>query len=729
MDPTIHISVRGAARLAHNGTGVRRPSIAALAALALAAPAALPTAAEAAPTCAEGPETVGSAIVGTPCDDTIRLPRSVTTVHGEGGDDTLYGQRGNDRLYGGPGNDRLYGGVGDDRLRGGRGDDLLSGGFGADSLDGEAGNDLARGDATIDAIDDSGGGTDTLSYATGATPGFFNKADYPDFSAYSDLPPTVEGRGAYVNLQTGKGDNGLAPAGGGVDEWLGINDPEPGATSFETVIGTPFPDFIVGSEGNETFYGGGGADVIRGEGGADVAYGGAEGDSCEVARAHECESSDPEVQPRDPDTIAAGLMAPAAGQPAALYLTGSDGDDLVSASYAPGAVTFSLGAESEGDFDATLAAAGGCWPPAPEQLLCAVSGPPDSVVLAGLDGDDTLLAAGFPETTSVVVLGGRGSDRLTGGETEDALVDGEGDDVVRGAGRDDALPNNGGGDALHAGPGEDLFVSDAVCDGDLINGGPDRDNANWANFGLGVAIDMSRGIAGLVGPDGASDCPGDALLSSLTGIEDIEGTGGPDNLVGDAGPNQLLGRGGPDNYMAGEGNDHLLANSGDADPLIDCGGGFDTALVDFPQHRDAAPVGCESVEARVANSFRPPDTPPDPNPAPPSAAPPPPPPPAAKPRLARPRDRTPPRTQLRHRPRRPVKAPRRGRRQVGFRFKSNEAGARFRCKLDRRRARSCRSPRRYRVGPGRHAFRVFAIDAAGNRDRSPVVFRFRVRRR
>ncbi|HEX6228348.1 MAG TPA: hypothetical protein VFZ41_02675, partial [Solirubrobacterales bacterium] len=136
---------------------------------ALSAPPAL-----AAPTCEEGPETVGRTIIGTPCDDTIRLPRSITTVYGEGGDDALFGQRGNDRLFGGEGNDRLYGGIGDDRLRGGPGSDLLSGGFGADSLDGEQGDDLVRGDATVDAIGDSGGGTDTLSFATGATPGFPN---------------------------------------------------------------------------------------------------------------------------------------------------------------------------------------------------------------------------------------------------------------------------------------------------------------------------------------------------------------------------------------------------------------------------------------------------------------------------------------------------------------------------------------------------------------------------
>src|SRR4051794_40541592 len=89
--------------------------------LAIAALAASPGTAAAAPSCAEGPETVGATIVGTPCADTIRLPRDVNTAFGEGGDDVIYGQRGNDSLFGGEGNDRLYGGVGDDRLRGGSG--------------------------------------------------------------------------------------------------------------------------------------------------------------------------------------------------------------------------------------------------------------------------------------------------------------------------------------------------------------------------------------------------------------------------------------------------------------------------------------------------------------------------------------------------------------------------------------------------------------------------------
>jgi RTX calcium-binding nonapeptide repeat (4 copies) len=695
---------------------------------------AMPTSASAIPNCGEPPEQVGNTMYGSSCADTIRLPRGITRVFGEGGDDTLYGQRGNDSLFGGPGDDRLYGGIGDDQLRGGGDDDLLSGGFGADSvLDGEAGDDLVRGDATIDNIQNSGGGIDTLSHATGVTPGFFDRPGsphfFPDFSDYQDFPQTVDGRGAYVNLQTGRADNGRAPHGGGYDE-----DVE--STGFEVVIGTAFADYIVGTPAMQTIYGGGGADVILGEGGADQLHGGAEGDSCRGTGATvDCETEAANVDPRDPGGIAVGSMAPGAGPPA-LYLTGSDEDDVVTASYATGAVSFSVGAGSEGGFDASAVA--GCNPPVAGKVVCPVAEAPDSIVLAGLAGDDDLAAAGFPDSTSVVLLGGAGADGLTSGDTEDAAVDGDGGDTVDAGRGDDAVPNNEGDDALHAGFGEDLFISDSVCEGDLLDGGPDRDNANWAQFDQPVTIDLRAEAAGLVGPGGQVQCPGGELPTELRALEDIEGTGGADVLVGDEDNNQPLGRPGADSYFALGGDDSILANSGtpfdDPDPTIDCGEGRDLAQIDRPENGpDAAPTACEEIEERAPNSFRPPSTPldPDPEPEPPVVEPPTTtPPPPEEPRPPRPPvlDKVPPATRILRRPA-PVLFASGLRRRIAFAFSAGEAGARFRCRLDRRPFRPCRSPRAYFVAPGRHAFRVFAIDVAGNRDRTAAVVRFRVRRR
>jgi Ca2+-binding RTX toxin-like protein len=691
----------------------------------------------AAPSCAEGPETVGTTIVGTPCADLIRLPRSVTTVLGEGGDDVLYGQRGNDSLFGGEGADRLYGGIGDDRLRGGSGDDRLSGGFGADSLDGEDGDDFARGDATIDALGDSGGGSDTLSFATGATPGFPNAGAFFDDAGF---PPGAEGRGVYVDLGGGFANNGLAPSGGGVDEPL---EPATDFSDFEAVIGTAFPDYIVGTGGQETFYGGGGADLIDGNGGGDAAHGGADGDGCVEVATEDCEFNTEKIDLRDPGAIAVGVMAPGAKGGPGAYLAGSGAADRVSASYAAnpatpdpadGVLTFSLEAGSGGQFDTTGTAAGGCAAPAGGTVVCPLPEPPDSVLLAGLGDNDRLLSPALPEATSLVLLGNEGADELTGGDTEDALVDGAGDDLVSAGGRDDALPNNGGGDQLEAGPGEDLFVSNAVCNGDLLDGGGDRDNANWANFGSGVTIDLANQRAGLIGAEGEADCSSGGELTTLQALEDIEGTSLGDNLVGDTASNQLLGRAGSDHYFAGAGNDLILANSGDSDPAIDCGEGFDTALVDFAPYVDGPPVGCESVEERAPNSFRPPDTPPEPEPGPAPEEQPIPPvqeptlPVSPRPptRSPSPEDRTAPATRMLRHPGPVLRTAGRGR-SVVFAFRASEAGSLFRCSIDRRPYRRCRSPQAYRLGTGRHVFRVFAIDASGNRDRSPALFRFQIR--
>ena len=75
-----------------------------------------------------------------------------------------------------------------------------------------------------------------------------------------------------------------------------------------------------------------------------------------------------------------------------------------------------------------------------------------------------------------------------------------------------------------------------------------------------------------------------------------------------------------------------------------------------------------------------------------------------------------------------VKAPRRThKRTVKFKFVSSEASSTFQCKLDRRPFKPCRSPKKYKgLKPGKHVFKVRAIDAAGNVDPTPAKKKFRV---
>lgn len=90
-------------------------------------------------------------------------------------------------------------------------------------------------------------------------------------------------------------------------------------------------------------------------------------------------------------------------------------------------------------------------------------------------------------------------------------------------------------------------------------------------------------------------------------------------------------------------------------------------------------------------------------------------------------DTRPPRTSIASHPRRTVRS-RRLRVRTAFRFRSDEPGSRFACRIDGGLFRFCPERILRRVGPGAHAVRVKAVDQAGNVDPSPAVFRFKVKR-
>jgi Ca2+-binding RTX toxin-like protein len=397
-----------------------------------------------------------------------------------------------------------------------------------------------------------------------------------------------------------------------------------------------------------------------------------------------------------------------------VYVVGSTAADTLNVTYAgSGNVQLAI---SGGSFDTAPTDAGGCTVAA-ATASCPVSGLLDAIVLAGMGGGDTI-AAEVPDGVGVVELGGAGGDHLVGSGSEDTLVDGEGNsqDLLEARAGDDALTHNGGPDLLDGGEGSDLFLSVSICDGETIDGGaertaaptPDRDNASWARLdGIGVDARLDQGRVGEIGAGEQPACPGGAF-DTLPRIEDLEASNQSDVLYGNEGNNQLLGHKGEDTYFALGGADSILANAGSRDRIINCGQGLDQATIDFASVGDPAPVECEQVREGAAEEFKE---------LPLLTEPPPPPP-----------DRTAPRTKLLRHPGKLLWTNGK-RRHVVFRFTSNERGSHFRCKLDRKPYRPCASPRAYTVGLGRHAVRIFAVDAAGNADRSPALFRFRVRRR
>jgi hypothetical protein len=69
-------------------------------------------------------------------------------------------------------------------------------------------------------------------------------------------------------------------------------------------------------------------------------------------------------------------------------------------------------------------------------------------------------------------------------------------------------------------------------------------------------------------------------------------------------------------------------------------------------------------------------------------------------------------------------------RKASIKFSSSEPGSSFLCKLDKHPFAACTSPKTYKHlnKPGRHTFKVQAVDQAGNIDSSPAKTTFRVDR-
>jgi hypothetical protein len=62
-----------------------------------------------------------------------------------------------------------------------------------------------------------------------------------------------------------------------------------------------------------------------------------------------------------------------------------------------------------------------------------------------------------------------------------------------------------------------------------------------------------------------------------------------------------------------------------------------------------------------------------------------------------------------------------------FKFKSDEPDSKFKCKLDRKKFKKCKSPKTFHgLDPGKHTFKVEATDAFGNLDKSPAKDKFKV---
>jgi hypothetical protein len=89
--------------------------------------------------------------------------------------------------------------------------------------------------------------------------------------------------------------------------------------------------------------------------------------------------------------------------------------------------------------------------------------------------------------------------------------------------------------------------------------------------------------------------------------------------------------------------------------------------------------------------------------------------------LAGPEDTDPPETTITKQPK--DKSPKK---KAKYKFTSDEAGSTFECKIDKKPWEACTSPKKFKAKPGKHKFKVRAIDPAGNVDPTPAKDKFKV---
>ena len=409
-----------------------------------------------------------------------------------------------------------------DSLIGGAGDDTIYGKVGNDTIDGGAGDDLINGGQQGDLL--SGGvGSDTLSY--------------------EDARIAVQ-----IDLEAGTGNDG-GPA-------------EDTISGFESLMGSSHDDLLIASSASVSILGGAGNDSIHGAAGADTLDGGTGTDQISY------ENSVAGVSVNLSTSV--GMNGDAAGDILLNFeqVQGSAHNDILigdagSETLVGGAGVDSLSGGAGDDFlhggsgGDTLNGGTGSDIATYTDSSGRVS--ISLMTLSASDGD----AHGDVLLSIEGLIGSNFNDRLEGAHGDETLIGGAGHDTLTGHDGNDSLVGGEGTDSITAGDGNDTLFGGAGSD--ILDGGAGVDLLSYFDAQSGVELELINGV-GLAG---------DAQGDTLSGIENIVGSGHSDKLTGHNLANKIEGGRGND-LVVGLGGDDTLVGGQGAD-TIDGGAGIDVS--------------------------------------------------------------------------------------------------------------------------------------------------------
>ena len=480
--------------------------------------------------------------------------------------DSLIGLAGVDTLYGVDGNDTLNGGTGDDYLAGGYGDDtyVFNIGDGQDSVNEGTGNDTILMGAGITAANirfEKTSGPDLYIYygtSDKITVQYHFSDDTSGLSQYDEVETLRFADGSTINLKSGLTFTGTS----GVNNLYASN-------LNDVLYGLAGNDYLYAYAGNDTLNGGAGDDYLGGDAGTDTAT------YSDAAAAVTVSLAITTAQ----NTIGSGIDTLVGIE----NLTGSAYNDTLTGDALANTIDGGLGNDTLNGGSGVDTVSYATATSATTVNLSVTTA--QNTVSSGTDtisGFENILGSGYNDTLTGDSLanninGGNGNDTIQGGLGNDVLIGGSGVDTVSYAAATSATTVNlsvtaaqntvssgtdtiSGFENILGSAYNDTLTGDALANtiegglgNDTLNGGSGVDTVSYAAATSATTVNLSVTAAQNTISSGTD---------TISGFENILGSGYNDTLTGDALANNINGGNGNDTIQGGLGNDVLTGGAG-----------------------------------------------------------------------------------------------------------------------------------------------------------------------